>query len=233
MDITQAILRFLRRPKRSEALESEVKSIQERSEAIQEPISQEKPEVYEAPSSIEVQKDSLELGIAAGYTGRALKSIESSLIRIESQMTSKDWFDLQFGHSLRELVNVLKQHEGKEQVRFESIQSSLDSLRGIANLSPQPIRDQLFRQIQTIESQLPLTPRMRQIIEIAKQQGEVSYEDLAKTFNLDGTSSLRGLLSNMVKRTKEIERFEKDGKGWIRFAGSRDLNRSQSEEKAN
>jgi hypothetical protein len=233
MGITQAILRLLRRPKRSEAIESEVKSIQERSEAIQEPTFQEPPKTYEAPPSIEVQKDSLELGIAAGYTGRSLRSIESSLIRIETQMPTRDWFNLQFGQALRELIDVLRQHENKEQLRFDAIHNSLSSLRSIAGTSPQPLRDQIFRQIQDIESQLPLTPRMRQIIEITKQRGEVSYEELAQMFNLDGTSSLRGLLSNMMKRTKDIERFEKDGKGWIRYIGSKDLNRSESEEKAN
>lgn len=231
MGIAQTILRFLRRPKGFESIKSDYKSISDRTEAIQEPISQSSKEIYEQTPSIELQKDSLELGIAAGYTGKTLRSIESSLIRIESQMTTRDWFNLQFGQTLRELVDVLQQHENKEQLRFESIHGSLNSLRSIASLSPQPIKDQLFKQIQVIESQLPLTPRMRQIIEITKQQKEVSYEDLAKTFNLDGTSSLRGLLSNMMKRTNNIERFEKDGRGWVRFIGSKDLDRSKSEDK--
>jgi len=238
MGIKSFFMRILRHPERSEALQSDLTSLQsdskallERSKALQEPITQELPSNYESPSSIELQKDSLELGLAAGYTGRSLKSIESSLVRIESQMTTRDWFNLQFGESLRELADVLRQHENKAQIRFESIQNSLNSLKGIADISPESIKPQLYRQIQAIESQLPPTPRMREIVETVKQNREMSYEDLAKKLNL-GESGLRGLLSVMMKRTEAIERFEKDGKGWVRFTDSSDLKRSESEGKA-
>lgn len=211
------------------AIESDAKALSERSESFREPSFSELSS-YESPqSSIELQKDSLELGIAAGYAGRTLRSIESSLVRIETQMTTKDWFEFQFSQSLREMADILRQHEDKSQFRFETIRNSLSSLKGIASISPQPLKDQLYAQIQAIESQLPPTPRMREIVEIVKQHGEISYEDLAKQLNL-GTSGLRGLLSNMLKRTKTIERFEKDSKGWVRFTEFNDLKRSESDE---
>jgi len=232
MGIFDRILGIFGKKAQSEAIQSDVKALSERSKAMQErSVIQEQPESQAITPTIELEKDSLQLGMAAGYTGRSLKAIESSLVRIESQMTTKDWFDIQFGQSLKELVKVLKQHEDKEQLRFEAIQDSLNSLRALAKLTPQPIRTKLYEQIQDLESQLPITQRMREIVEITSQAGEISYEDLAKKLNL-GTSGLRGLLSVMVKRTNEIKRFEKDGKGWLRFTGSTDLNRSQSAEKA-
>ncbi|MFQ6120579.1 MAG: hypothetical protein ACE5KE_11945, partial [Methanosarcinales archaeon] len=55
---------------------------------------------------LEVQKDSLQLGIAAGYTGRSLKGIESSLNRIEAQMPTKDWFISYFGDQTPKLADL-------------------------------------------------------------------------------------------------------------------------------
>lgn len=232
MGIFDFLLRIFGKKAQSEALQSDVKALSERFKAMQErSFTQEQAESQSITPTIELEKDSLQLGMAAGYTGRSLKAIESSLVRIESQMTTKDWFDLQFGQNIKELIDVLRQHEDKEQLRFEAIQNSLNSLRALAKLTPQPIKTQLYEQIQDLESQLPLTQRMREIIEITKQAREISYEDLAKKLNL-GISGLRGLLSIMVKRTNDVKRFEKDGKGWLRFTGSTDLNRSQSAEKA-
>lgn len=171
------------------------------------------------PYSIELQKDSLQLGIAAGYTGRTIKEIESSLNRIETQMVTRDWFSSQFQDKTPDLVNLLIQHEQNEQKRFETIQNLLGFMHKTAETVPEPLRTELFTQIRTIEKQIPLTPKMNQLIEIAKISKEISYSDLANKLNI-GEDALRGLLSNTIKRTNIIERFEKLNKGWIRYIGT-------------
>lgn len=164
-------------------------------------------------SSIELEKDSLQLGIAAGYTGRSLKEIESSLNRIETQMTTKEWFTLQLKDHL---IEAFKQHEENEQKRFEIIQHLLLSLQKTAEKALEPIKTDLIAQIKSIEGQLPLSRRMQQIIDIVKEAGEISYMELGAKLGISG-SALRGLLSLMAKRTSNIQRFEKDGKGWLRY----------------
>jgi|YelNatPaOPRAMG01_1025707.scaffolds.fasta_scaffold01189_15 hypothetical protein len=210
----------------SEALQSDLKALEQRFEA-----ESSKENLTTSPQSIELEKDSLQLGIAAGYTGRSLKNIESSLVRIESQMITRDWFDLQFRQDMMDLINILRQHEEKEQLRFEAIQNSLNTIRNIASSLPKSTKSKLYEQISNIESNLPLTTRMKEIIRILEETREISYEDLANKLQI-GVSSLRGLLTSMAKRTNKIERFEKDGKGWVRIINSIDLNRSQSAAKS-
>ena len=57
---------------------------------------------------------------------------------------------------------------------------------------------------------------MDKLIEIVKNKGNLSYDELADDLNIT-RSALRGLLSNTLKRTSEIERFSKSGKGWVRY----------------
>jgi leucyl aminopeptidase len=226
MDITQVLIRLLRRSKKPEALQIDKAALQiaqSASKALEsERIIEEKTtpqalaEVQEFSPSIELQKESLQLGIAAGYTSKLLREIESSLIRIESQMITKDWFSSKSEKQTPQLVEIMKQHDENEQKRFEAIQNSLNSFRSIAQVSPEPMKSELFQEIEKIESQLPLTGKMKEVLQIVKEVGEISYDDLAKKLNLTEVSGLRGLLSNMVKRTDQIERFERDRKGWIR-----------------
>lgn len=190
------------------------KALEQRSESMQ---------IEEEPSEIELQKESLQLGIAAGYTGRSLKSIESSLNRIESLMVTKDWFVSQFEDRTPELIQLFKMYDDQDQKRFEILQNSINSIKSIASISPEPIKTQLTNQIQTMETQLSLTPRMQDLLSIVSQYKEISYDDLSKRLNLT-VSSLRGLLSNMTERTSQIERFNKYGKGWVRFIGKEGLN---------
>jgi archaellum component FlaC len=198
-----------------QAIQSELQSFQSPQSLIESQINQ---SIIKSPeeSSIELEKDSLQLGIAAGYTGKFIKEIESSLNRIESQMVSKDWFAFQFEDHTPELIDVMKQHEENDQKRFEAIQNLLNSLQKTAERAPEPIKTDLFRQIQTIESQLPLTPKMLDLLNVVREFKEISYNDLADKLNIT-QNALRGLLSLTVRRTNKIERFEKDGKGWIRF----------------
>jgi hypothetical protein len=226
MDITQAILRLLRRSKKPEAIQSEESVIEAPNQSqINQSITESPKETTmtqlltkptELSPPVELQKDSLQLGIAAGYTGRALREIESSLVRIESQIVTKDWFSNQFLVKTTELLDLLKKHDENEEARFEIIQNSLLSLQKTAETAPEPVKTQLFEHIKTIEGQLPLTRKMQQLVLVIKESREISYSDLATKLGIS-ESALRGLLSTTVRRTNDLERFEKLGKGWVRY----------------
>ncbi len=238
MSIIDRILQFFRKRRSPEAiqsastslqidqasLQSASTSLQHRFEALQSDTLQEKPSQNEAeiskPETLELEKDSLQLGIAAGYTSRAIKEIEASLNRIETQMISKEWFLSKFEHPLltiNEIKEILKQHDENTAKKFEIIQNLLENLKKTAEISPEPIKTELITQIEKIESQLPLTPKMEEVLAIVKEYGEISYRDLAQRLGWKDTSGLRGLLSNMTKRTNKIERFEREGQGWVKY----------------
>lgn len=224
---------LLRRPRRVEALQIDDTALQidssKRFKSLESLESartykkdydtQTKLETPQLSRSVPIQKDSLELGFAAGYAGKTLKQIEYSLTRIEEQMASKDWFSSQFEDRTPELIQMIDQHEKNSQERFEAIQNRLDFLKETAKMAPEPIKTQLIEQIGSIEMQMPLTPKMKDLLGIVKETGEISYDDLSAKLNI-GVSALRGLLSNMLKRTKDVERFEKDGKGWVKYTGN-------------
>lgn len=229
MSLIDRILQFFRKKRSPEALQiasndlkalqSDEKALQERFKALQIATSEIQPETLQS-ETLELEKESLQLGIAAGYTGRTLKEIEASLNRIETQMVSKDWFLSKFEIPLltvNEIKEILKQHDENMSKRFQIIQNSIESLKRTAEISPEPIKTEIMTQIEKIESQLPLTPKMEEVLAIIKECGEISYKDLAQRLGWKDTSGLRGLLSNMTKRTDEIERFKKDGQGWVRY----------------
>lgn len=198
--------------KQKEALQSASKPEEDRFKALQ------SASISDTNQQIQFEKDSFQLGIAAGYTGRAIKEIESSLIRIESQMTTKDWFLSQFNNKMSELIELIKLHEQNEMERFKALQSASFSTQKFSEYHT----NELKMDFQT-NQKMPLTGKMLKLIEIVKSNGEISYEELAKQLNLKSVSGLRGLLSNLVKRTGEIERIEKDGKGWVRYIASNHL----------
>jgi len=192
------------------------------SESINHSINQSLNQSEEKPQPIELERESLQIGIAAGYTGRSIKEIESSLVRIESQMASKEWFIAQFGDPkkiielLESIRDILKTHDDLTMKHFEVIESSLSSLQGIAKKAPEPIRTEMLNQLNIIESNLPLTPKMRQLEDIVKNVGEISYAELANRLGIT-ESALRGFLTQCIRRGVKIQRFEKLGKGWVRF----------------
>jgi hypothetical protein len=231
VSLIERILQFFKKKRSPEALQSasndfkalqsDEKALQERFKALQIGSQGVQNEVEMAKSQpIEIEKESLQIGIAAGYAGRALKEIEASLNRIETQMISKDWFLSKFELPLltiNEIKEILKQHDENTIKRFEIIQNLIENLKKTAEISPEPIKTELITQIEKIESQLPLTPKMKEVLTIIKECKEISYKDLAQRLGWKDTSGLRGLLSNMAKRTNKIERFEKNGQGWVRY----------------
>lgn len=236
MDITQALFRLLRRKAKEETIESIQSSIQSmhptdlnRSasmqivEAITPNIEEKKllrtfptpPQPSEYP---QIQKESLQLGLAAGYTGRSLKEIESSLARIESLMVTKDWFKANFDDKTPEIIDLLKSHHNSSETHFQAIERSLMSLHATAERAPPEIKTELIKQIEAIESNLPLTPRMQKLVYIVKDSNEISYDELASRLGIT-LDSLRGLLTLTTRRTNKIQRFEKENRGWVRFTG--------------
>lgn len=243
MSLIEKILQFLRKKRSPEALQSastalqsDVKALQQRFKALESPsqalesaqalerlqfledktqTEYEKEPKYER-NTIELQKESLQLGVAAGYVGRSLREIENSLIRIESQMITKDWFNVELKEKILKLLEIVKAHEEEEEKRFEALQSALSQLRSTASLAPEPIKSEMFKHIETIESKLPLTSKMMEVLQILREVKEISYKDLSERLGIS-VSSLRGLLTNMARRTSEIERIVKDGQGWLRL----------------
>lgn len=165
--------------------------------------------------SLSIEPDSLELGVAAGYTSHFIKEIESSLGRIENQMPTKDWFSVKLDES------VVK--------RLDLMQSSLNELLHQAQEIPEPHRTVLTTQIQKIQAQIPLSSKMSELLTTVKTMKTVSYEDLSQRLGVK-VSALRGLLSDTLKRTDLIERFRKNNKGWVRYkaAEESDLTSLQS-----
>lgn len=172
-----------------------------------------------------LEKDSFQLGLAAGYTGRSIKEIEHSLTRIESQMPTKDWFKTEFEDKTPELAKILenirdslKEHDLSMQNKFEAIQSSLGKMQTAAINLPEPVRTDILKEIEVMRSQIPLSAKMIELVSVVKALGELSYENLATRLSIT-IPALRGLLSNTMKRTDEVERFKYDGKGWVRYKG--------------
>lgn len=175
------------------------------------------------PEVTALEKDSFQLGLAAGYTGKSIKEVERSLSRIERQMVTKDWFKTEFDDQTPELIENLEnirkaveRHDVSVQNRFKSIQSVLDRLQRVAVKAPEPIKTDILREIETMRSQIPLSTKMKELVSVVRSVGELSYKDMATRLSIT-TSALRGLLSNTMKRTNEIERFRRDGKGWVRY----------------
>ena len=58
---------------------------------------------------------------------------------------------------------------------------------------------------------------MKKVVLKVKDKSELfRYKDLAERLGIS-VSSLRGLLTTMCRRTQEIERFTRNGVGWVRL----------------
>jgi len=217
MGILERLKNLLRHPSKLQSIESINQADIQSSinHSIIESIREEQ-KIPESPPSLELQKDSLQLGIAAGYTGKFIKDVESSLNRIESNMVTKDWFTSQFEDQTPKLIDLMKEHDESQQKRFSTIENLLNSLQKTATKVPEPLKTELFEQIRTIEAQLPITHKMQQLLSIVKEFGEINYAELATRLDIT-QSALRGLLSTTLKRTNKIQRFKKQGRGWVRF----------------
>jgi DNA-binding CsgD family transcriptional regulator len=188
----------------------------------------------EEKPTISIDKESLKVGMAAGYISRSLISIEDGIERIEISMPSKEWITMnlvpkieQVQQAIYNIREILMDHERNEEKRFEVLLEAINKLKTIAPSLPEPIKTEILSTAASLKS-ATLTPKMKQILDILKERREISYQELAEKLGIT-TDGLRGILSRMVKICDEIERFEKDGKGWIRIKSiQNDLNRSES-----
>jgi hypothetical protein len=206
--------KILKKKLREEVIESASTSLEEGPQALR-----------RAPASalkrLPEDLEAFQLGLAAGYTGRSLREIERSLTRIEAQMVTRDWFSTEFEDKTPELLKALKtihqlieKHETMTEKRFQSIESSLRKLVERKRASLQILRK--AREIKPVRKQIPLAPKMQKLLEIVMEAREISYDDLGARLGIT-TSALRGLLSNMLKRTNKIKRFIRERKGWVRY----------------
>jgi hypothetical protein len=224
MGILAALKKIFGKKRRFEALEAPIESASNRFKSIESIQSPEKPKIpvpqalpeAQETKSIELQKDSMQLGVAAGYTGRSIRGIESSLSRIETQMITKDWFLSKFEDQGPEIVELLKEHEENQEKRFEILQNLINSIQKTAKKAPEPVKTELLGKIEAVKKQLPLTPKMRKLISITKARVEISYADLATELGIS-VSALRGLLTNTIRRTDKVKRFSRQGKGWVKY----------------
>lgn len=214
MGIIQKLKALFRLGAKDEALQRSAAINGSAAAALQ--VTEEKQYFKGTTPPIELQKDSLQLGVAAGYTGRALKEIESSLNRIESGMVSRDWFISQFEDRTPELIEIMKKHDENISKRFESIEKLLGSLRETAKKAPEPLKTEIFEQIKAVEYEIPLSPKMEQLISIVEEVGDVDYDDLCAKLDIQ-RSSLRGLLTKTLKRTSKIERYKVGNESWVRL----------------
>ncbi len=158
----------------------------------------------------ELEKDSLQLGFAAGYTGRSIHDINSTLGRIETMMPSKDWLVI-------ELEKQSNQLEEGAQRRFQATIEALNSLRSLSGQAPEPLKTQLLDKIDVIESRYAPSDRMKELIQLVKLKGEASFKDLAKMMDLTD-SGFRSMVMLTLPRTNEIEKFDKGTKEkWLRY----------------
>jgi hypothetical protein len=209
-----------------------------RSESINQSIEPPKSAITssekEEKPTISIDKESLKVGMAAGYISRSLISIEDGIERIEISMPSKEWITMnlvpkieQVQQAIYNIREILMDHERNEEKRFEVLLEAINKLKTMAPSLPEPIKTEILSTVASLKS-ATLTPKMQQILDILKERREISYQELAEKLGIT-TDGLRGILSRMVKVCDEIERFEKDGKGWIRIkAIQSDLNRSES-----
>ena len=189
----------------SESMQHSSDSVNQQPDVVQRPIevpvSTSMSTSYESISSPSINKNSYDLGLAAGYTGRSIKDIESSMNRIELQMATKDWTELKMREQLERYDEILQQ-------RLQKIEQALGIMQTTIS-GGQQIPQQFI-------SRFPVTPRMEQIILAMKDLKEISYDDLAIRLDMN-IDELRSLLSIMTKRTNVIERYRINGRGWLRY----------------
>lgn len=171
---------------------------------------------------INLEKESLQLGLAAGITGRSIHDINRTLQRIEALMVTREWMSAndkspEIIRILDALRSILDSHDRKTNAIFERILPSLDRISTLSDQVSEPIKSQLKAQITEIEEETPLRGKMTEAFAIIKESVEISYKDLTVKLGYKDVSSTRSLLTRMRDRTHEIESFDKPGGRWVRY----------------
>ena len=178
---------------------------------------------------IVLERDSIELGLAAGYLGKSIKTMEDVLRKIEDNMVTRDWFSYNINEGFRKLAALIARHDESVSLKLSLLESLLRDLKSSAEGLPQPFKSEFISKIESAEKALELTPRMKEIMHILQERKEISYSELAKILGIS-ESALRGLLSLMSRRLEgdKVERFIRNGKGWVRLKCFKALDRKRS-----
>ena len=228
MSLKDALIRFWRRGKKPEEAIESIESINQSpiNQSIDEIAQENMPIDYYhgVPQSTiwatekppELQKDSFQLGLAAGYTGKSIRSIEDSLSRIELGMVTKDWFNVNYEDNSPKIIEKLDKIDENTMKMAENIEKIIKSMEMTIFRAPEPLKAELYEQIQAIQSHLPPTRKQQILISVVKEVKEISYTDLAVKLNIT-EDGLRGLLSTTIRKANVLERFERNGKGWVRY----------------
>ncbi|MBI2543002.1 MAG: hypothetical protein HYW24_02345 [Candidatus Aenigmarchaeota archaeon] len=163
-------------------------------------------------SSLEFDKESVQLGLAAGYTGRSIHDINTTLNRIETLMPSKDWLLIQFEEHFH-------RHEENEQRRLEIVLKALNSLHLLSSQAPEPLKTKMLDQIKVVETNLELSRRMTELVQLVKYSGEATYKDLAAKMGIT-PSAFRSMLSLAMQRTNELEKIIRGNKKYLKYRNS-------------
>lgn len=202
------------------------KSFNQSEQSIDKSINQ--STINQSIDQIDLERGSLQLGIAAGYTAKTLKSIENSLERIELGMINKEWLLNTLNEHLIPLAKKLEEHELNSEKRLQTLIELINSIYNLSQKVPEPLKKEFLSQIRKAENQL--TPKMKQLVSIVKETKEISYTDLATKLSIS-ESALRGLLTLTIRRGAPIERVNTYGRGWVRyrFAATADQSVNQSQ----
>ena len=94
----------------------------------------------EEKSTISIDKESLKVGMAAGYISRSLISIEDGIERIEISMPSKEWITMnilpkieQVQQAIYNIREILMDHERNEEIILEVLLALRNKLKTIAH----------------------------------------------------------------------------------------------------
>lgn len=214
-----------------EALKSDYQAIQSDQKSIQSESTQTTQALPSTTANLttllEEKERELPTGIIIGYTSKTLKNIEDGILRLEKSLPDKEWLKGELNEYFTKVIESLKialkaidEHESRSNLRYESIESALNRIEEIASsLKESSQKEQIIKEVAEIRRNIPLSPRMQEILEMLKEKKEMSYEEIAQSIGIS-VSALRGLLSEMCRRTDMVERFEKDGKGWLRLKSS-------------
>ena len=93
------------------SINQSLQSINQSEDSINQSLDQKKSSDNE---DITLQKDSLGVGIAAGYATHSLRTIEASIDRLETLVVTKEWLTSNFN-------NLIADHDSNEQNRFENL----------------------------------------------------------------------------------------------------------------
>jgi hypothetical protein len=117
---------------------------------------------------------------------------------------------------LSDIKVKLDEHDLNALNRLNDIEKSLKRIISVSGDVPEPVRKEILAEVEAIKSNLTLTPKMRRLVSIVRDSGHISYADLASKLGIS-RSALRGLLSNTMKRSRDIHRYSVNGKGWVKY----------------